>query len=62
MNQSIFDKASASFTFYNRLFKALSLNDILYQAGRAKLVKDMTTLEYQDYAVMLASNVKDSMK
>ena len=59
MKQSIFNKASTSYKFYQRLFRTLSLNDILYQTGRAKLIKDMTPLEYKDYLEMIAMDVKD---
>lgn len=60
MNSSIFDKASQSYPFYTRLFKVLSINDILYQTGRSKLIKDMTILEYRDYVAMISQNVSDS--
>lgn len=59
---SIFDKASASYPFYVNLFRKLEMNDILNRGGKAKLLKDMTTLEYQDYVDMVVREVTDNHK
>lgn len=57
MTQSIYDKASASYPFYSALFKRLCTNDLLYQTGKAKLLKDMNDKEYEAYNKYLIDNV-----
>lgn len=49
MSKTMFDGHPETLAFYTQVFRALAINDTLYQNGHCKLLRDMTTLEYIDY-------------